>query len=252
MFHEGAHQFAMALMPGATLPHWMTEALATHFEAFTWSRATQTISELAAPPDRLKHAKLQLARAASADPETMFMRFGQAEYNGLHYALGWSYLHFLLNVDGGRLGARFGALLKELNGSGAKPFADVFRAVYKEDLAGLASRWKPYVLELPELAEWKWVVLGVANPKPDDLVVDDDLLVSLDGKNLRTADDFQAAYAAAMAKGAPVPMVVARKQAVPGADGGYERTPKSIVVPIEQFQMLLVKGYETRSAGLAD
>lgn len=150
MFHEGAHQFVAGLMPGATLPHWMNEALATHFEAFTWSRATQTIRELAAPPDRLELAKHQLARVAEADPEQLFMRLGQADYNGFHYALGWSYLHFLLHVDAGRLGARFGALLKALNGSGAKPFEVVFRSIYKEELAALASRWKPYVLELPQ------------------------------------------------------------------------------------------------------
>ncbi len=252
MFHEGAHQFVAGLMPGATLPHWMNEALATHFEAFTWSRATQTIRELAAPPDRLEHAKHQLARAAEADPEQMFMRFGQADYNGFHYALGWSYLHFLLHVDAERLGARFGALLKALNGSGAKPFAEVFRSVYKEDLAALASRWKPYVLELPQPDRWQWVVLGVANRTDADVVHDDDLLVSMAGRHLRTAADFDAAYAAAMGAAKPVPMVVARKKPLPGTSGEFERVAMSVVVPIEQFQMLQVKRYETRSAGLAD
>lgn len=252
MFHEGAHQFVAGLLPGATLPHWMNEALATHFEAFTWSRATQTIRELAAPPDRLELAKHQLARVAEADPEQLFMRLGQAEYNGFHYALGWSYLHFLLHVDAGRLGARFSALLKALNGSGAKPFEVVFRSIYKEDLAALASRWKPYVLELPQPERWQWVVLGVANPTAADVVQDDDLLVSVAGRNLRTAADFATAYSAAMAAAKPVPMVVARNKPLPGMSGEFERVAVSVVVPIEQFQMLQVKRYETRSAGLAD
>jgi len=34
--------------------------------------------------------------------------------------------------------------------------------------------------------------------------------------------------------------------------GEFERVAMSVVVPIEQFQMLQIKRYETRSAGLAD
>jgi len=57
------------------------------------------------------------------------------QYTALHYALGWSFLHFLIHTEQGKYGKQFGAVLKRLNGSDTRPFGEVFREIYGEGLA---------------------------------------------------------------------------------------------------------------------
>ena len=44
VFHEGAHQFFTAMLPGAELPIWLDEALAVYFEGCTFSPSTGKIT----------------------------------------------------------------------------------------------------------------------------------------------------------------------------------------------------------------
>ena len=76
-FHEGAHQFFGGMLPGAALPQWLTEGLATYFEGCTYSRVDKTIRVGFVPQDRLRFAKMQLAKAVQVDPVEMFMKLSQ-------------------------------------------------------------------------------------------------------------------------------------------------------------------------------
>lgn len=252
MMHEGAHQFFAGLLPGATLPHWMNEALATYFEAFTYSRATRTIREMHVPPDRLWGAKQHLARLAKADPQEQFMQFGADRYNGLHYAVGWSYLHYLVHHDGGRLRARFGSLLKELNGTGVRPFAEVFERVYGEPLAPLTSGWKPYVMELAETDKWQWPIVSSTQPLAEGKLLPGDAVSRIDGVAVRNADALRSVLAACTQRGTPTELVLVRKKLRGGEAEDFDKIEVKAVFSPAELALLVVGMIESRQAGLAD
>lgn len=194
VFHEGAHQFFAAMLPGAQLPHWLNEAMATYFEGCTYSRAANKLVVSPLPADRLQFAKMQLARTKEADPEKLFMRFGQADYNALHYALGWSFVYYLTHFDGGKHRTAFGRLLRELNGSGAKPFAEVFRAVMRLELAEVGKGWRAFVLGLEAKDEVDWVTAAVRRVPPDLDIKTGDVVVSVGGIDIYAMEQFTSVW----------------------------------------------------------
>lgn len=250
VYHEGAHQFFAAMLPGAELPHWLNEALATYFEGCVYSRSSNKITVQLVPAVRLRFARNQLARVEVADPEKMFMRVGKPEYNALHYALGWSFVYYLTHVDGGKHRAAFGKLLRELNGSGAKPFAEVFRSVVKLDLAEFAKGWKPFVMSQKADDEVSWVMLNVGKvPEGVDLKTGD-IVVSVAGVDIHDSAQFGTVWAAVKQKAAPVEIVALRRQ---GALESMDFEYRELRCTVDPAQVnLRVGGSMTRSASLAD
>jgi hypothetical protein len=251
-FHEGAHQFFGGLMPGATLPTWLTEALATYFEACTYSRATRKVTFGSVPTDRLQFAKMQLAGKENPDPVAMFMSVQQPQYTALHYALGWSFLHFLIHTEQGKYGQRFGAVLKRLNGSGAKPFDEVFREIYGEELAVVAKGWRAHVMALEEPTERKRVLLQVGEvPAGVDLQTGD-MLAQLNGVEIWASDQFQATWIALQEKQEPFEISVLRKRPIPEFPQEHELVEVRLTVRPEQVVMVYGNSYQGRMSCLSD
>ncbi len=251
-FHEGAHQFFGGLMPGATLPIWLTEALATYFEACTYSRATRKVTFGSVPSDRLQFAKMQLAGNENPDPEALFMSVQQPQYTALHYALGWSFLHFLIHTEQGKYGKQFGAVLKRLNGSGAKPFSEVFREIYGEDLAVVAKGWRAHVMALEEPIERKRVLLQVGEiPAGVDLQTGD-MLAQLDGVEIWSPEQFQATWVSLHEKKEPFEIVVLRKRPIAEYPQEHELVELRLTVRPEQVVMVYGAAWQGRMSCLSD
>lgn len=166
IFHEGAHQFFAALLPGAELPIWLDEALATYFEGFTYSRARGEIVPNPVSRERLECAQELLreaqAMSQSLRPEDLFMSYEGDAFTAEHYSLAWSFVHYLIHREGGKHRQDFGKFLAEMNGSGTKPVAEVFEIATKKKLADVVSGWAAHVLALPLDTPVEWVFASFA------------------------------------------------------------------------------------------
>lgn len=193
VFHEGAHQFFAALLPGANLPTWLDEALATYFEGCTYSRSTGEIGGPFVPPDRLSWAKKlidEAARSGPVSPQDLFMGVDYNHFEAEHYALSWSFVHYLVNREGGKKRARFAKFLKAMNGSGNKPIEEVFRKATRERLDQVGQGWVEYVRALEEPPAPEWIFLAVSGADGLDLL-DDDVIWSIDGIRIYTGSQFE-------------------------------------------------------------
>jgi hypothetical protein len=250
-FHEGAHQFFAAMLPGATLPHWLNEAMASYFEGCVYSRATGKISVGALPPDRLTFAKMQLARATDASPESMFMRYGQPEYTALHYALGWSFVYYLTHTEGGRYRAGFGKFLREMNGSGAKPVRSVFAAAACADLDTLSHGWRNFVLGLEAPPTPEWVLLAVDGPLAGVDLRTGDMVVRLAGTEIFDHETFTTKWSSLQAGTQPFQLDVLRRQGEPSTMD-YDLAPIRVTLQPGQNLPVYAGGRLSRSHNLAD
>jgi len=210
VFHEGAHQFFHALLPGAALPTWLTEAIATYFEGFTWSRATKKISVSWLPPDRLTIAKMQLARATNPSPEQMFMGVQQAQYTALHYALGWSFVYYLTHSSDGAARDDFVKFLRRMNGSGAKPAPAVYKEATGKPMEATFAGWRSFILEVPEPPAPKWVLLQVADIPDEVDLCTGDAVISLEGHFITSTEQFAHRWEELHSAGKPFDMEVLR------------------------------------------
>lgn len=197
VFHEGAHQFFAAALPGADLPIWLEESLATYFEGCRFSRATSTVVRGHVPPDRLRSAQHQLReamrRGGSPSARVMFMRFDtRTEFGALQYGLAWSFLHYLIHRDGGEHTRLFWRFLDEMNGSGAKPIEEVFRHATRSDLAEVEPGWADWVLKLEAPPQPEWVFLRALGR--DEGIEKDDLAWSIDGVDVFDSEHFDALW----------------------------------------------------------
>jgi hypothetical protein len=238
-FHEGAHQFFHALLPGASLPHWLNEALASYFEGCRWSRSTNKLEVGFLPPDRLTFAKMQLVRHPDGTPEDMFMRYGQADYTALHYALGWSFVYFLTHTEGGKYRDGFGRFLREMNGSGIRPVGEVFAATVKADLAALSKGWRPFVRAMPHTREPKWALLRVGGLPAGVDLKSGDRVKSLGGVPVDGLHTFQRLWRHVITNGMTVPMVVVRAE---GDEAAMDYATREITVTVTPELRSFVRG----------
>ena len=249
-YHEGAHQFFGAMMPGAELPLWMDEALATWFEGCSWSRSRQEFVVGHYPPNRVRLAKRELSNAGSdPDPAKLFMDVPKPRFLAGQYALAWSFLVYLVDREGGLGAEKFGALLKALNGSGAKDFADVFAEVSTVPLAEAAAGWKDFVMAMPEPQTATWIILARGDLPAEIDVRSGDRLVSVAGRPIQNQQEFSAAVAELAYTADPVQVVCYRK-----VEGGQSYTMQRVETTLQppQLDELLVRGTEPRKASLID
>lgn len=185
VFHEGAHQFFQSLLPGADLPTWLDEGLATYFEGCTYSRATGVLTPGFLPPERLSHARMQLREVPEGGvgslAQRLFMDRDQANFGAEHYALAWSFLYYLVHRPDPNAAQKFASFLQELNGSGAKAVDEVYAKATKEDFAEVEAGWRDFTLALPEPELTQWVLAGVQDAGDGEDLRSDDLLWSING-----------------------------------------------------------------------
>ena len=193
VFHEGAHQFFAATLPGAELPTWLDEALATYFEGCTYSLSTKKITQNHVPPDRLEdalevmHAARQSGRPST--PHELFMQYQGDDFDADHYALAWSYLHFLIHRDDGKHKKKFARFLAAMNGSGAKSVARVYREATRQVLGEIDRGWVQYVVDLQAPPCRYRHSLAPSRAGPDEEIQDGDLLVMINGREIVDMDD---------------------------------------------------------------
>ena len=252
VFHEGAHQFFQSLLPGADLPQWLDEGLATYFEGCTYSRATQTITPGFLPADRLRLAQ-DLLKGASNEPglaQRMFMgRTGEA-FGAEQYALSWSFLYYLAHRPEPGAAKKLAAFLRELNGSGTKPIDEVFREATREELAPVEAGWRDFVLALGTGELVTWVLLDVENAGPELDLKRRDLLWSVDGVEIYSAGTFEKAWAA-RPKDRPFEVKVVRCTPGPESPTAEHRFISAMIEPGSTVN-LWAMGEMSRSAGLSD
>lgn len=248
VFHEGAHQFFLSLLPGASLPIWLDEALATWFEGGTYSRATQTITFDDIPPSRLLFAQSLLAES-SGTPEELFMSVPQSSFRADHYALAWSFLHYLLRRPGEDNAKQFARFLDEANGSGVKPIPEVFAKATGEDLSELAQGWRAHVeaLKAPE-SSVQWVSLKVESTDED--VRDGDLVWSVDGHEVYGPDQFEDLWRA-RSKEHPTELVLVRCDPAFGHPHAKHAFVRTSIAPDSKASIRADGGY-SRHANLRD
>jgi hypothetical protein len=249
-YHEGAHQFFGAMMPGAKLPTWLDEALATWFEGCSWSRSRGEFVVGHYPPSRVRLAQRELANAgASPDPARLFMDVPKPRFLAPQYALAWSFVVYLVDREDGLGAQKFGELLQALNGSGAKDFADVFAEVSTVPLAELTEGWKDFVMAIPEPETATWVILARGDLPAEIDIQDDDRLVSVAGQSIQNQQGLgricqELAYTAD-----PIEVVCVRKNTT---ERGYTMQRVTTTLQPPQLDELLVRGTEPRKASLID
>jgi hypothetical protein len=153
VFHEGAHQFVHAMLPGAEFPKWIDEALATYFEGCSYSRTDRRITVNYLPPNRLKLAQhLLREKGPGGTPAwdlASVLTAPDRTFNARHYALAWSFAYFMTHADEGERRKRFVKFLKEMNGAGVKHTPqEIFARIVRVDPLELAQDWRRFVLGL--------------------------------------------------------------------------------------------------------
>jgi hypothetical protein len=189
-FHEGAHQFFLSLLPGASPPHWLNEALATYFEGCTYSRVTKKITPGFVPTERLIQAKGMLQKDKEKTAKEFFMDVPRERFLGLEYSISWSFVYYLIHRESENAREHFARFVQETNGAGAKPADELFAKVTGEDLNALLPGWRSFVLALPTPPEIKWLVLNVTKAGPSEDLHSRDVLWSFDGVEVFSKEQY--------------------------------------------------------------
>lgn len=258
VFHEGAHQFLSALLPGAALPLWLDEALATYFEGCRYSRATGKITVDALPPDRVELSQEILKEAqpfaGRSLPESLFMRVPEQSFDAREYALAWSFVHYLVHREGGKRRKAFARFLRETNGSGNKPVAEIFREATGERLEQVQTGWKDYAMALKMPPQPIFVVLAVeGEPDPRVDLATEDYLVSIGGVQIDSSARFAQAWPqrAEERPAEPREWVVLRRKPRKGPMEYEERLVRTTVPPDTPLR-IVDDGWYPRAHNLRD
>ena len=254
-FHEGTHQFVAGLLPGAKLPVWLDEGIAVYFEGCTYSRATQRIVVDHFPPDRVEEAQDALREVQVSDDssaaERLFMDVPKEQFGSTQYALAWSFLHFLVNGNGGKNREAFARFLRATNGSGTKPIARVFEETTKLRLTDIERSWRDAVLSWKKPPEPTWLKVVVEGEEgPDAGILSGDRLFSLDGVEVGDAAAFASLWPQ-RAKDRPTEMVVVRRTPVEG-NAQYRDEFVTLSVPPDLKRVISVTPGDPRVFNLKD
>jgi len=249
-FHEGAHQFFLSLLAGATPPHWLNEALATYFEGCTYSRVTKKITPGFVPSERLSQAQTILKQNPDPDASKLFLDVPKERFQGLEYSIAWSFVYYLIHRPGDKSREHFASFVRELNGSGAKPAPEVFAKATKEDFNALIPGWRDFVLALPPPKQISWLSLMVDKAKSDEDVRSKDLVWSFDGVDVFNVKQYMELW-----KNRPkdrlYDIVVVRCEPDPFSDKSTRRFVRVTIQPGSEIQVLPV-GEFPRQEGLSD
>jgi hypothetical protein len=251
VFHEGAHQFFLSLLPGASPPMWLSEALATYFEGCSYSRATNTVTPGFIESERLSFAQATLRSGKDLSPQKLFMNVPDDQFEGLEYALAWSFVHYLIHRPGEQSRARFARFVQLTNGAGAKPADELFLEATGEDMNALIPGWRDHVLALkmPDTTV-HWAALSVRKAAPEEDLRSRDFLWSFDGVDIFSARQFNGLWRT-RATDRPLEVVVVREEPGPDPDGPSRRFVRATLQPASTI-VLYAYGDLERKGGLSD
>jgi hypothetical protein len=251
VFHEGAHQFFLSLLPGASPPIWLNEALATYFEGCTYSRATNTITPGFVSTERLTNAQSVLKNGKNLSAQELFLDVPNERFKGQEYAMAWSFVHYLINRPGAESRARFARFVQLTNGAGAKPAAELFLEATGEDLNALIPAWRDHVLALkmPDTTV-HWAVLSVTKAAPEEDLHTKDFLWSFDGVDIFSAKQFNELWKN-RATDRPLEVVVVRSEPGPDKDSPSSELVHVTLQPTSAI-VLRAQAELERKGGLLD
>ena len=234
VFHEGAHQFVQAVLPGADLPVWLDEAIATYFEACTYSRETGKIVVDGMPWDRIYWAKEILGKVEadeSDEPlaEKLFFRVEYDSFDAEHYALAWSFLHFLIHREGGKHKNRVAKFLRATNGSGTRSMSEVFKKSTGQDLKEVQDGWRDYVMKMEEAPQPEWVLINLEEPDSGVDLARGDLVWSFMEEEILHRERMQTLWNS-RPRDVPLEMTVVRRKVVGGKEE-YRSSFVSLTIP---------------------
>lgn len=249
VFHEGAHQFFLSLLPGASPPKWLNEALATYFEGCSYSRATNTVTPGFVSAERLEAARAVLGSGQPISAKDLFLEVPDDEFQGLEYALAWSFVHYLIHRPSEKARARFASFVRETNGAGSKPVAEIFAEATGEDFEALIPGWREHVLSLAMPSEIHWVALSVKAGAGEDLR-SRDRLWSFDGVDVFSAKQFSGLWRN-RDKERPIEVVVVRTERESDGSAPTRRFVRATIQPGSTL-VLRAMAEERRNGGLSD
>ena len=242
VFHEGAHQFFQALLPGAELPIWLDEALAVYMEGCTFCRSTGRVTKGHLPSTRLLLAQHLLGEARqqgrALTPQALFMQFAQGAFDARHYALAWSYVYYLIHCEGGAHHRDFCRFLDAMNGAGKRTVYDVFERATRKDLREIEAGWASFVLALPTPAENERFVL--APRLADSPIRKGDQLILVNGFDIDGEEAWERHWVK-RDRSRPTSLLVRRKSARRGPMN-YELNYVSIELPAGKSDALARAG----------
>ncbi len=250
VFHEGAHQFFLSLLPGASPPKWLNEALATYFEGCSYSRATNTITPGFISTERLTNAQSVLRSGKNLSAAELFLAVPDDQFKGQEYAMAWSFVHYLIHRPGAESRARFARFVQLTNGAGAKPAAELFLEATGEDMNALIPGWREHVLALEMPPELHWAVLSVTKAAPEEDLRSRDLLWSFDGVDVFSAKQLSELWKN-RPKDRPVEVVVVRSEPDLTAPDATHRFVRVTLQPTSAI-VLRAQAEIPRKGGLLD
>jgi len=175
MFHEANHYLTHLIKPSFSYPRWVDESLAEYYGASTWDPVSKKMTVGNIQEGRLAviHEAIGLNRIAgsgtgTADEEDQkwqdleeLISLPQSRFTSLHYAWGWSFIHFLFHGEDGKYSSNFRRFYKDLatkRGIKRIPFragmeqvapAEQIKQLKKylkiKDLKVLEEQWHDYV-----------------------------------------------------------------------------------------------------------
>ncbi|NOT29609.1 MAG: DUF1570 domain-containing protein [Planctomycetes bacterium] len=250
VFHEGAHQFFLSLLPGASPPMWLSEALATYFEGCTYSRATNQITPGFVSDVRLRDAQGALRKNPAATAQELFLEVPNERFKGLEYGLAWSFVHYLIHRPGAESRARFARFVQATNGAGSKPATELFSKTTGEDLLALLPAWRAHVLTLTAPPAIQWAALVVSKASPSEDLRSRDLVWSFDGVEVFSAKQFAELWKN-RAKDRPLEVVVVRCEPDFDSQESTRRFVRVTLQPASEIR-LTAQGELERKGGLSD
>ena len=132
--------------------------------------------------------------------------------------------------------------MRETNGAGAKPAAEIFAEATGEELGALLGGWREHVLALEAPSAIYWIALVVTKAGPDEDLRTGDLVWSFDGVEVFALAQFQELWKK-RAKDRPIEVVVVRSEPslqAPDATRRFVRVtlqPKSAIALTPQGEL---------------
>lgn len=152
LYHEGFHQFVFNCI-SRTCPIWLNEGMAEYFSEATWTGKSFSTGEVSVQRLRVLREALRkgdyvpLLTLVTMTPDVWAKSVqSRSASAGLNYVEAWSLVHFLINGDGGRYRARFGAYVKKI-AENADP-EDAFTGCFGKNVDAMEAAWKKHVMGL--------------------------------------------------------------------------------------------------------
>lgn len=152
MIHEGGHLFQFNAYPRSSSPSWLSEAIATQFEGFTWNRQTKKLSFDFVSQQRLSWIKRNILRKdyfsipdliqgraiefINSDPQKA-MTF---------YSQNWALYYYLTHTKVEKYRVAFQKFLQQVHGGGVRGReATIFLQTFEGELDNIEKLWTTFI-----------------------------------------------------------------------------------------------------------